>query len=328
MDITYSMISKYKKCPNSFKYSYVDMLRGKEMSNAFALGSYVHELLEAFYIGCMTNSDPVKEVAFRAEEAIDICQDYELRDLGNRMMKNYMNHYANDFTNMKVIATEEEFCVPIPGTNENLRGKFDLIFRDENDDLYIGEHKTTALSIEARKANLELDEQCSIYLWALEQIIGEKPKGVMYNILRKKAPREPGVLKNGGLSKSKSTDITYEAYLKAIHDNNLDEADYKEILNELKERPNPFFGRAVVTRNDKQMKQVERDIIYSCKQINSDDYFMRNSGIDCTRFCQYRDLCVAEVKDEDTDNIISECFVKKEFANPELDFAKKEGTAE
>lgn len=329
MDLTYSMISAYKRCPNKFKYSYVDLLRKKETPQALMLGSYVHELLDAYYTALMTREDPVRAVAYHAEQCIDICPDDEIRELGNNMMKNYMQNYADDWSKLKIMAVEEEFCVPIPIVGAYMRGKFDLVFEGADGKIYLGEHKTTALSIEARKSNLELDEQCSYYMWALQKImeeqgLGEKVAGVMYNILRKKTPRVPEPLKKGGLSKAKSIDTTHDVYMKAIKDNNLDPADYADVLAMLKERGNTFFGRELVTRSEAEMKQVELDIIRSYTQMNEEDYYMRNRREECARTCQYRDLCLAELKGYGSEYPIDEVFDKKELVHPELDYEKEE----
>jgi hypothetical protein len=328
-DITYSMIASFKSCQKKFKYSYVDLLRSKTTPQALALGSYVHELLDAFYTACMNKEDPVRAVALKTVECIDICPEDEIRELGNKMMKNYILNYADDWSKLKILAVEEEFCVPIPGVDANLRGKFDLVFEGTDGRIYLGEHKTTALSIEARKSNLELDEQCSYYMWALQKImeeqgLGEKVAGVMYNILRKKSPRIPEPLKKGGLSKAKSIDTTYDVYLKAILDNGYNPDDYADMLAMLKERGNTFFGRELVTRSEAEMKQIEKDIIHSCKQISKEDYYVRNRHEGCARTCSYRDLCLAELRGGDTEYIINECFDKKDVVHPELEYENKE----
>src|SRR5690606_10898829 len=125
-----------------------------------------------------------------------------------------------------------------------LVGHIDGVVQDSSGDVWILEHKTSATSWSL--VDMLFNDQTLGYMWVVQQLLGSAPRGVIFNILRKKVPRVPQLLKNGGLSRAKNIDTTFETYMRAIEDNGLDPVDYVEILRELKDRGNTFFQREKV----------------------------------------------------------------------------------
>src|SRR5690606_16827327 len=119
-------------------------------------------------------------------------------------------------------------------------------------------------------------------------------------------PKAPKRLKTGRLSTALDSNITYESYLAAIEEIGHSPDMYKEVLDELRHRPNTFFYREFVPRTDTAVEQVWEDIrkTEALKQaLVAEKIFPRNTTRDCSWDCPYYDLCVAELEGSDVDLI-------------------------
>lgn len=181
---------------------------------ALWLGSGIHEALDKYYASNPRN-EAILEQAFRAwandqikeietnligdvyadQVRLDIEKNF---DLGIAMLENYAK-FAPENDDFDVLQTEFEFDIPL-GIETKLydaedavlgtvpvyyRGRIDGIIRKhDTGNLYLLEHKTAKQFNEQR---LILDQQATSYMWAGEQVYGERISGVYYNILRKQA---------------------------------------------------------------------------------------------------------------------------------------------
>jgi hypothetical protein len=143
----------------------------------------------------------------------------------------------------KVLATEISFGpirLPVPGTSRKstkyeLSGRFDQVLEDLDDgNLWLREFKTTQRT--PVQSWLDNDDQLTSYCWAIQQILGRPVVGIQYRFLMKKAPEMPPLVQNGTrLSKAIHSNLstTYDLYLAAIKEHGFNEADYREVLDEL-----------------------------------------------------------------------------------------------
>ena len=138
----------------------------------------------------------------------------------------------------------------------------------------------------------------------------DKPREVIWDYSRKKLPTVPDVLKKGGISKAKSIDTTYKVYLKAITDNKLKISDYKEMLANLKSKPDTFFRRIRYPISKYQVKLVVSDFIRTSIEIKHMGEFERTRNFDfqCGSSCEYHQLCVAETMNVETDFILKKQY--------------------
>lgn len=143
----------------------------------------------------------------------------------------------------KVLATEISFGpvrLPIPNTpyrsvHYDLAGRFDQVLEDlDTGELWLREFKTT--SRQPEQTWLDNDDQLTSYCWAIQQVLGKPVMGIQYRFLMKSAPEAPPLVQNGvRLSKAIHSNLktTYDLYLGAIRQHGFNEADYKDILDEL-----------------------------------------------------------------------------------------------
>jgi hypothetical protein len=93
------------------------------------------------------------------------------------------------------------------------------------------------------------------------------PSAFEVEVIRKKVPKEPPLLKRGHLSKAQNVDTTPELYRAAIDRHGLDPADYADVLDRLARRGNAFHfrnevnvGGAEIRRWAEETRNVLQDL--------------------------------------------------------------------
>lgn len=206
-----------------------------------------------------------KELGFLWESAKD---DYlEMLTMGEGMLEGYFRMDSETGGFGKVIAIEERYRVPIltpsgralPGKPE-ITGRFDLVVEKEDGTYWIIDHKTAAQK--HNSAHLDIDDQLTGYAYVFYRATGIMPRGQVYNVLLKKVPRGPKVIKNGaGLSQDKAQNTTYSLYVDAIKENGFSRRDYREMLDYLKAKGwEDYYTQEGVFRNMRQIERFEHDL--------------------------------------------------------------------
>lgn len=216
----------------------------------------------------------------------------------------------------RVVFTERDFRVPIykPGTTEIVgwyEGRLDGVVEDQYGLYWLLEHKSAAA---VDTAKLPLDEQCTSYLWAAEQLYGIKLEGILYNIMRKKLPRKPELLKAGGFSVAKNIDTTWQTYMATLvaHYGSVEAIPmdkYKDILVTLHEKGNNFFVRERVRRNRFEIENAGVQIYEELTDMTRDDlHLYRNPTRDCMWDCDFRSVCLCMSDGSDYQYLLDSCY--------------------
>jgi hypothetical protein len=232
----------------------------------------------------------------------------ELRQLGLDMLDFYFAYAPNHdaFTPTHV---EIEFEVPIPGMSGVVyQGRIDLIAEDEYG-YWLVDHKTTAQFGDVEW--LALDDQCSSYAWAIWIQLGLQVRGVIYNELRKKAPKKPKVLRDGTLSMNKMQDTTYETYLQAIREGGYKESAYQGMLDYLKMNQKQFVRRTKVIFRPETLAVVERRIQLEAREMLSNpSIYPTPSRMNCNG-CSFFAPCLALHEGRDPEAILDENYERR-----------------
>lgn len=299
--------------------------------------AYVEEMNDRDYVHKVWTDWYNKELK-RLEESQTVLWDEqkqaleETQELGLRMLENYETWSSvadhNDGTGFKrVLYTEREFAVAIPDKNGEpyhftdgsgqvwemwLVGRLDMVVEDFDGRIWVLDHKTSKDRLD--EEILILDDQMTLYLWAAQQILQKPIEGCYYNVLRKKLPTVPEVLKSGkSLSKAKTIDTTYEVYLQAIEDNGFDPADYEDILDHLANKKTGFFERVKVRRNQHELAMAGRMLLLEAIDMLNDPYIYTNPTWDCKWKCDYKDLCLAMNRNDDVAYLRDTMFRKRSY---------------
>lgn len=302
-----SRLNTAHRCWNLYRYKYVMGLKKKQRSLPLERGSWIHELL-------MVDADgedwKVRHKLLTAKFRNLWQEDRdELGDLPTecaRIFLNYKRHYRSDRDRYVVVDTELDETVTLPN-GVQLRIIIDRVVEDTIDGgLWLWDHKT--------RANFEnidsmmLDPQLTLY-FAGAEILGYQPvRGVMYDEIRTKAPTVPALLKNGSLSKAKNIDTDVFTYMSEIRRQELDPADYADILaivaNKSKDK---FLRRTPLPKDPPVLRQVVREAMATGQQMldcERRDAYPRCHDKSCN-WCDYKDLCLAELYGGDITPLIN-----------------------
>lgn len=339
----------YKRCRRSWNYS--SKLRMNLAPLAIQapldLGTGVHKGLETYYDpktwSWTKKDDPRREVllhscisAFKdsmraAKSRYNAVKDFteeqdqefvELVALGIGMLWNYFD-YALTVDKFTPIHVEVGFEVPIPnlpssivpvGTEAVYRGRIDLLVRDQWGEYWIVDHKTTARWTSTDF--LELDEQCGSYAWALQEILGIRIAGVIYNELYKAVPAPPEKLsrqyKGRWFSTNKTAPTTYGLYYKTLIDEyGAIPAIYEEHLEYLQSVPVDFFRRTAIHRSPKELSNLGKQIALEAAEMLDPNIsiYPNPSRYGCS-FCAFRTPCIAQNDGSDVEYILKDNYTQ------------------
>lgn len=261
----------------------------------------------------------------------------KLQDEIYRIMRGYIVAYRDIDAKHKTLAVETQFEIPI-GSQHTYKGTIDRIYVDEANVAWIQDHKTVR-SIPQEK-ELYLDMQTLLYFDAckydvkLKNLIGDyKLGGVVFNHIKTKAPREPKLLKSGGLSKA-AIDTDIATYFAAVRKHGLNPDDYKDMIDKLK--GNIFFKRTKIPVVNKTVEELRAEAEVTLAEISlytkkyehlGDDaskYFTRTMLKNrCSWDCEYYPICVAELAGMKTESIIHDQYETREARYDDEDYEEE-----
>lgn len=299
----------------------------------FFTGRAVHAALEFYYRDHIPMQETVDK--YLASEDVNMeqigalwPQEKVAFDTQVQLIRDILAHYAHwqlqdnkiySDRNLEFVALETPFDIPMPTLALNpsrtirLEGRFDgLVKHIPTGEYWIWETKTTR-SVTELTRSLANDEQCGTYMYAASQMLGVPIVGVLYNIIRKKAPTRPSVISGGGLSKNKNVDTTDFAYkdeILALYPDWTEETMqmmYGDILEKLHENESSFFLRWPVHRSKFEIDQLMQGIYQTAKEMIKPQtaVYPAPSWMNCN-FCQFRAPCLAMNSGSDYELLLRE----------------------
>lgn len=287
----------------------------------FFTGKAIHAALEFYYQDAATfeeTLDKYLQEEWKNVESLGTLWPMEVEKIEEQIELIYglLDHYRvwaawNERrfgdSNLEFLHMEYPWELPMPDWPEDageapiLAGRFDGVVRQRSTGaIWIYETKTTR-SIEQFLNTLPLDEQCTLYTWAAKQVWGaENVGGVLYNLIRKKPPQRPSVLRSGELSKAKSIDTTHFYYMTVIKEHFPDWSDetiedqYGEVLEALRPNEFKFFLRNPVVRSDEEiaitMDGLRRTAL---EMLNREVSIYPSPSWSTCSFCTFKSACLA-----------------------------------
>lgn len=334
MKLSYSELRQFRRCRKEWDYgsSTRKNLEPKRPNRHLFLGKAFHKAIEAYYMNNRSKQEAGDKFAEWTNDRIGEIQEEsnglwdeeleEIKDqveLGNSMIEQYIK-WAEEHDDPyfdEVIDMEIEFTVDIPGTDHQYTGIGDGLVRDSHDRLWLKEYKT-ATSMSRKTNNLQLDEQSLSYLWGVSKELDKEIEGVLYRVVRKKAPTEITENKTGGLSKRKVVN-TYENYRNRLIEyyGSEDEVpwnEYESVLNYYEQQDNPFVSQERLRRNEHEIEDIEQRISTLAKEVDradQNDIIYKNPGNHCEDICAFKDLCVAGQRGDDTDFLVEQNYQER-----------------
>lgn len=322
--ITQSMVSSFVECPRETYYGIVLGLRPRLASKPLTRGTWVHSLLEARGQGKDWRALH-KELTKKAEE-----ETFEEETAGlaeecyNIVLSYEWVHRKEKLTAIAVELTVERTMFR---GKVLYRGRIDIIWIDENGDVWLGDHKTHKDLPDWRYR--ELAFQHYSYLWAVATSPEYKklrykgkplpqPKGFIYDYCRTGVIKTPTLTQKGKISRVlKPTGTTLPVFKEWLIENNLatiikgkfllaiedaDERAYVEqFLVELETRDySDTFRRDRLTFTPEQAERQRKSFVTSARRLltykwDDPDCVERNLHACSSYKCNYKDLTVADL---------------------------------
>jgi len=328
----------------------------------FIVGRAVHYALETYYDSGKTVS-PTQAIMdwYQAElqskptqmqqEAEQMADNLEL---SFAMMKHYhqwvrrFNHagpWSDD--NLEFISMETEFKVPFQNMLGHwskdwyFAGRFDGIVKNiKTGEHWIWESKTTRSTKELANS-LWNDNQANAYMIAAQKMFKVEIAGVLYNVMRKKVPTPPSILKSGLFSVNKQQDLSYDSFMGEVMDRDprpedMSMDDYTAAIREAygpyldylldEENQYKWFARIPVRRTQLQL-QIAEDELYTIAEemVNNPMIYPSPSWINCN-WCMFKEPCMRKSKGEDDSVILKNEFQPRREWDPMT--GKEEDNAE
>lgn len=149
-------------------------------------------------------------------------------------------------------------------------GYIDKLVVDEHGQVWILDHKTTGKDLDTFLAHHQYEPQMAGYAWLVWRVLGVQPVGVIYDVAKQDVPvqwQDIPVTKKGdrfyARNRLPTSRMTAEVWLQAIQHNGFtfdDQPWYRELLEELRGKGNPFFRRERVRFMPGDLERVEREL--------------------------------------------------------------------
>lgn len=305
ISVSWSQAKTFQRCPQQWKYKYLDRLQPKERKRAPYLGTWIHAALETHYregdwkIGYKKY---LKEWnSLFDEEREQLSEKHgPLPEAVKRIMKSYLWYWRND--GWKVLATEQEFEIEIGSFKYKgvkvivqANGIVDLVVEDDEGLRWVVDHKTTSV-IPDPNAFHAMDPQLMLYPIPMAQRFG-RIAGIFYNYIKSKPATIPQLTAKTGVLSRRKINTDYPTALRALKSYGFDPADYSDFLRPLRKQ-SPFLKRYPLPREKQVTATILQDFIDTAKNIYKERLkkrHVRNITKDCKTMCSYHDLCRGEL---------------------------------
>lgn len=319
INVSQSKVKSWRNCHRQYHNKYVLGLRKKIIKRPFKFGTIVHKMVEADAEG----DDPFEVLdainlkdgtMFRKQQEVygEIIAD--VRDI----MTDYFKYWAGDlrFVRRNGRSSEHEFRIEIePGLW--FTGKIDAVGK-RNKLTWLVEHKTFA-----RMPNADdrwQSVQSAVYIKAWEMMGGVHLDGTLWDYVSSKPPQVPTeVLKSGAYS-TKRIHTVPAALARWIRENKLNRADFVKLRNEAKANLDQYFIRIPSPLRPAVVESTWIGFIDTARDIaeNHGGRSTMNIGRHCS-WCDYRDLCKAEVTGSDAKFVMRREFTTEPEEAPDTD---------
>lgn len=313
MHISYSRFSTYLGCPYKHHLRYNEKISGNAPARPLHFGSDFHKLLEV-----RKSKKRIKEEWHRMKDDFYSMPSSWQTELGENYpddLKTIFSDYMAMWKGTPLpVETEHPFELNIGKENGE-----DIIFVGVIDELYkteegidIGEHKTFSRPPDMN--TLTMNTQKSLYSKATEIIWGQLPKKVKWDYIKSSPAKYPVWLeKSQRFSEATSKDITPRSWLRACKERGITDPEILKKAEAYSGNENNYFFRVEQDVYPEMVEDVFNGFLYTCRDIvnRGKENKVKNITRDCA-WCEYRDICMAELSGGDREFVISQNYTRKE----------------
>ena len=342
---SYSDIQSYGRCPAAYRWRKVVRIQRKRKNKQLRQGSLMHDGLKEFFLAL--RDDMSFEDAFTTtglwfnnrmdnawEENPHLFQDEadelaEMIEESQDIVLRYLLSAEHEIMTWEILHVEEEFLMFID--NGVVTFTPDLIIRDQNDFVWIIDHKSTA-SIPTGGVPFS-DLQTLTYYSGIKDMYPEL-RGFVFNYLRKATPAVPRLNKTHNTASKifghhfvnnlKSIDTTYEIlldFLSTEAPDLLGEPTHQLRLAELRETNRFFFTETIVVNDDTVNVMIDelRMSLQNMQHSRDNDTYPRvfaKFGVQSCDRCEFQRICHTQLLGWNEELVLEEDYEPREEKNP------------
>lgn len=313
--VSHTKIQTWRRCRRAYHYQYNERIRKKSKGRPLTFGIIVHEMIEAYAYGkspwkVLTHYSAVQGKLFREEieEYGNIIEDIEW------IMTEYFNKYQDDslqYVTVKKKKAEIDFEVEI-ADDVIFNGIIDGVVTNADDGTtWIMEHKSVSTMPDERTE--WKNNQAFIYDTVLERMNAPVIDGIVFDYILSKPPTYPSFTQTGKIARIDSIATLPQTFKDFLYVNNLDETEYREVLQRLNKKTNDYFQRKYVPIKKHIRDIVITDMVTTAREIAERGKIDSTMNIDkhCT-WCNYRLICTARMSGGDEDFVRERYYAKEE----------------
>lgn len=176
----------------------------------------------------------------------------------------------------------------------------------------VGEHKT--FSSKPDLGILVMNTQKCLYAKAVQILKGILPDKVKWDYIKSSPATEPiWLAKSGRFSEASSKRITPMSWKRACKSKGITDPEILKKGDRYKDNIYEFFFQVVLDIDPKMVETIWQGYLYTAKQIIrfGKTNKTRNVTRDCS-WCEYHDICYAEMTEGNADYVISKDYQEKE----------------
>lgn len=313
MHISYSRFSLYLRCPYAHHLRYIEGLSSIRPARPLYFGSDFHKLLEVRKSPKKVKEEwrRMKEDFYRMPSSWQSDLGYEYPEDLKVIFQDYMAMWKGTPLPEE---TEHAFELQIDEVNGEpviFVGVIDELYREEDGSIAIGEHKTFSRPPDMNF--LTMNTQKSLYCKAAELLWGRLPKKVKWDYIKSVPAKYPIWLeKSNRFSTAKSNDITPRSFARACKEKGITDPTILEQGKQYEGNENNFFFRVEQDVYPQMVNDIFKGFTYTCKDIvnRSHENTTKNVTRDCN-WCEFRDICLAEMSGGDREYVVKEKFKSK-----------------
>lgn len=317
MHISYSRVSLYLRCPYAHYLRYVERIDSNRPARPLHFGTDFHKLLEV-----RSSKKDIKTEWRRIKEEFYAMPSSWQTELGEDYptdLKQIFQDYCYKWKDAPMPEkTEFPFDIKIGeecGEPIQFVGVIDELYRNADGSIDIGEHKTFSRPPDMN--TLVMNTQKSLYCKAAELLWGQLPKQVRWDWIKSTPAKAPVWLESSNrFSTAKSKDITVRSWKRACKEKGITEQTVIEQGDIYKGNDDGFYFRVQQDVYPQMVEDLFKGFIYTCRDLMHRGYenTVKNVTRDCA-WCEYRDICMAEMSGANREYVIEKNFIKREAKN-------------
>ena len=267
--VSHSEITTYLDCQKKWDLVYNQGLKVDNIHLQF--GSMGHSVLETRVI-------PDESLYPELKEAFNISS-------WNNYFTTILSELDEKFKGYELLHTEYRI------ETDDVKGVIDAVWKCKTTGrILITDYKFS--NKDKGQVDIWLDEQMYIYAaaYAIQNKLTLCDIDIGYVNIPKAEMKKPRLLKNGTLSKDKAQNTTYELYLEAIRENNLNVDDYQDILSEITDKH--MTSVATCNINLEMAERIMGNIDSVIKDMEK-GYVLEKCTFQC-KYCEFLEYCKYE----------------------------------